>query len=254
MSLSHLMVKHGYTLDDLEMMARAAVVADRLLVGDIHYRRGIAYSAIVEALYASEEPPDRAHLIRVGWQAIALDVRWSLRHTGVPDGTWQTEDLQRRPRFVQYWADHQVVPAFDGKIVEGIAVGQVLDALAPTYRDAIVALAAHDTYQAAADAMGISYKAFVARIGEARKRILVRWFEGETPRRTFHTDRRVGSYGKPLATHCPRGHEWTAENTRIRRRTLRGKPHTSRACRACEAERGAARWEAAKQARRQVSA
>src|SRR5690606_16459965 len=65
-------IKHGYTLADLDDMARAAVAVDRLLVGDAHYRHSIAYSAIAEALYASEEPPDRAHLIRVGWQAIAL--------------------------------------------------------------------------------------------------------------------------------------------------------------------------------------
>lgn len=61
------------------------------------------------------------------------------------------------------------------------------------------------------------------------------------PRRT---DRRVGAHDKELATHCSNGHEWTPENTHIRRRTLRGKPHTSRVCKACERDRSAARAKA----------
>lgn len=35
-------IKHGYTLADLDDMARAAVAVDRLLVGDVHYRHSIA--------------------------------------------------------------------------------------------------------------------------------------------------------------------------------------------------------------------
>jgi len=240
--------KHGFTLEDLEKMTRAAVVADRLLVGDVRYRHSIAYSAIAEALFASDEPPERGHLIRVGWQAIALDVRWSLRHAGYPDDG-QPGDDKLRPRFVQYWEDHKVAPSHEPKIVEGLAAHQVVETLTPVYRDALVALAVHGTYQDAAEALGISYVAFKARITTARKQILARWFEGETPRRTFHTDRRVGVAGKELATHCSNGHEWTPENTRIRRRTLRGKPHKSRACRACERDRDAARWKATREAR-----
>lgn len=241
-------VKHGYTLADLDKMARAAVVADRLLVGDIRYRHGIAYSAIAECLFAAEDPPDRAHLIRVGWQAIALDVRWSLRHAGFPDDG-QPGDDTLRPRFMQFWQDYRVVPSPETKVVEGLAARHLVDALSPVYRDAVVALAVHDTYQAAADALGISYVAFKARIGVARRQVLASWFEGETPRRTGRVDRRVGAYGKELATHCSKGHEWTPENTHIRQRMVRGKVNRSRVCRACEAERSTARWQATKRER-----
>ncbi|OLT13040.1 hypothetical protein BJF79_03835 [Actinomadura sp. CNU-125] len=187
-------VRHGYTLTDLEKMTRAAVVADRLLVGDIEYRHGIAYSAIVECLYASEEPPDRGHLIRVGWQAIALDVRWSLRHAGYPDDGLPGDDTLR-PRFLQFWEDHKIVPSPEAKVVETLAARQVVDTLSPIYRDALVALAVHDTYQAAAEALGISYVAFKARITVARKQVLANWFQGETPRRTNRADRRVARTG-----------------------------------------------------------
>lgn len=241
-------IKHGYTLADLDDMARAAVAVDRLLVGDVHYRHSIAYSAIAEALYASEEPPDRAHLIRVGWQAIALDVRWSLRHAGYPDDG-QPGEVTLRPRFVQFWQDYKVTPSHETKVVEGLAAGHLVDALPPVYRDAVVALAIHDTYQAAADALGITYVAFRGRIATARRRILAAWFEGETPRRTGRIDRRVGAYGKAPATRCAKGHEWTPENTRVVHRLRRGKPQRRRVCRACESERGAARWQATKHER-----
>lgn len=248
MNTTDIEVKHGFTLTDLEKMTRAAVVADRLLVGDGRYRHGIAYSAIAEALFASEEPPERGHLIRVGWQAIALDVRWSLRHAGYPDDG-QPGDDKLRPRFVQYWQDQRVTPSHEPKIVEELAAHQVTDTLSPVYRDALIALAVHGTYQAAADALGISYVALKARIATARRRVLADWFEGETPRRTHHVDRRVGAYNKAPATHCSNGHEWTPENTHTRRRMVRGKQRSSRACRACESERGAARWKATREAR-----
>lgn len=34
-------------------------------------------------------------------------------------------------------------------------------------------------------------------------------------------------------THCPRGHEYTPENTHIRQRVQRGRPNRSRVCRTC---------------------
>lgn len=248
MSTAEVEVKHGFTFTDLEKIARAAVVADRLLVGDVRYRHGIAYSAIAEALFASEEPPERGHLIRVGWQAIALDVRWSLRHAGFPDDG-QPGDDKLRPRFMQFWEDHRVTPSHEPKIVEDLAAHQVIETLTPLYRDALIALAVHDTYQAAAEALGITYVALKARIATARRQVLAAWFEGETPHRTRHIDRRVGAYGKAPATHCSRNHEWTPENTQLRRRIVGGKVRTSRVCRACESERGAARWQATQQAR-----
>jgi hypothetical protein len=233
-------LRHGYTLGDLEMMVRAAVVADRLLVGDIEYRRDIARSAICVALYEAERPPDRADLIRVGWQAIAHDVRWGYRHRGYPDSAWQDYEPVHRPRFAQYWVDYRVVPSHEARIVEGVAAWQVVDALTPTYREAILALAAHDNYRTAAQGLGLKDKAFRFRISTARKQILARWFEGETPRRTRQVDRRVGAYDREPATHCGNGHEYTPENTRIRHRILRGRRHTSRVCRACESSKGAA--------------
>jgi hypothetical protein len=230
-------VLHGYTLDDLEKMTRAAVIADRSMAMDYATRHDVAWSAIAEHLVICEDPPIRQELIRIGWQAIYREARTAYRERGRPDTAWQTDDYESRPRFALYWRDHLVTPSHEGRIVESIAVHQVLARLTPTYADAIVALAAHNDYAVAAAALRISYKALVARIGTARARVLALWHQGETPHRPRRTDRRVGSYSTELATHCSNGHEWTPENTRIRTRTLRGKRHTSRACKACEHER-----------------
>lgn len=234
-------VKHGYTLRDLDQMTRAAVIADRSMAADIDTRKDTAWSAIAEHLCAAEDPPARQELIRVGWQAIYREVRTAYRQRGRPDNAWEDYEPVVTPRFALYWADSGIAPSHEHRIVEGLAARQILEILTPIYRDAIVALALFDDYRLAAEALGIKQKAFEQRISVARRRLLARWFEGETPRQVRSTDRRIGAYDKPLATHCSNGHEWTPENTHIRHRLLRGKRHASRTCRACEQERGARR-------------
>lgn len=246
MTAADIEIAHGYTLGDLEKMTRAAVIADRSLAADVHTRRDIAWSAIAEYLSTSQERPDRQELIRVGWQAIYRDARDAYRLRGRPDEAWSTPEMFK-PRFTLYWRDFMVVPSHEHAVVERLALKPILDLLAPPYRDAVIALALHDTYQRAAAALGISDAAFRERIRVARRRALAAWFEHETPRRTYRTDRRVGT-SAGLSTRCSAGHEWTPENTYIRRRMLRGKPHTSRVCKACERQRSAARTAARKAA------
>lgn len=248
MSTADMEVKHGYTLRDLDQMTRAAVIADRSMAADIDTRKGIAWSAIAEHLVTSEEPPHRQELIRVGWQAIYREVRTTYRERGYPDTAWADYEYEPRPRFAQYWRDFLATPSHEGRLVEELAVGQVIAVLAPIYRDAVVALAVHGDYRRAAEGLDLKYSAFTDRLSTARRRVLAAWFEGETPRKIRTTDRRVGAYGTALATHCSNGHEWTPENTHIRHRILRGKPHKSRVCKACEHDRSVERTRAKREA------
>lgn len=234
-------VLHGYTLRDLDQMSRAAAIADRTMAGAIQDRCDTAWSAIAEALAAADERPDRQELIRIGWQAIYREVRTAWRERGRPDEAWNSDTYQERPRFALYWNEHRVTRSHENRIVEGIAARQVLAPLSPTYRDAVVALAATDDYQKAADLLGISLVAFKGRIATARRRLLALWHEGETPR-PYRQDRRA--HRVELAAACSNGHEWAPENTHIRHRVLRGTRHTSRVCKACERERNAARSKA----------
>jgi DNA-directed RNA polymerase specialized sigma24 family protein len=233
--VDELHIAHGFRLRDLDQMTRAAAIADRTMALGYQDKKDIAWSAIAEALVTAQETPDRQALIRVGWQAIYRTVRDSYRSRGYND------DGEAMPRFAMFWTN-PYTPSHEHHVVESIATHQVLDTLGEIYRDAIVALAAHGDYQRAAQSLGIQYAAFTVRLSTARRQLLALWHEGETPRRVRTTDRRVGAYGRDLATRCSEGHEWTPENTYIRHRKLRGKPHTSRVCRACEHDRSARRY------------
>lgn len=230
-------IRYGYTLADLESMTRAAVVADRSMAMDIRDRRDIAWSAIAEALWTAETPPHRQDLIRTGWQAIYRAVREEYRQHGYADRE-QASGHASAPRFVEYWYT-PVAASHEERIVERLAIRQVLAPLGQTYRDAVLALAVHGEYRAAAESMDLKRQAFSFRISRARRDTLARWFEGETPRQVRSTDRRVSSYTQ--SDCCPQGHEYTPENTIVARRIVRGTLRTSRRCRACQRDRDAAR-------------
>lgn len=227
-------------MQDLQRITAASVSADRSMALGYADRHDIAWSAIAEHLCAAEVAPSRQELVRVGWQAIYRSVRASYRGRGYADGDYGRDGEPTMSRFMKFWGA-PVTPSPEDWIVESTAVSQVMETLTPTYRDALVALALHEDYMLGAASLGINYKAFVFRIGVARKQVLALWHQGETPRRQRRTDRRVEAHGRALATHCTRGHEWTPENTLTRYRMRQGKRHTSRACRACDRARNVGR-------------
>ncbi|MGW4075949.1 hypothetical protein ACWELB_20970 [Streptomyces asiaticus] len=224
-------VAHGYTLRDLHALAKSACVADRSLSADMATRYDIAWSAIAEHLCAAETPPDWNELTRVGWQAIYADVKAVRRLYGV-DSTGRSGEVASAPRFVAYWLADRA-QAVDVGLLERIAVHQILATLPEHQRQAVVALAVHDDYAAAADALGLKYATLTARLRFARHAFRTLWFAPDTAPPAKGTDRRVGS--RAQSNHCPAGHEYTPENT-IVRPSSRG-----RRCRACERIRDAAR-------------
>lgn len=243
--LAALPVRHGYTVGDLHEITAAALAADRLMAMDYTERRDIAWSAIAEHLCAADERPDRQRLVRVGWQAIYRHVRDGLRQRGYADGErdWASSE-PTMPRFALYWAP-RVEQSHEERIVDRLTSEQVFTKVTGVYRDAVVSLAVHGDYAAAAASLGINYSALTVRLTAARRTFLRYWHEGETPHRPRRTDRRIESYAINLSTQCSKGHEYTPENTRVRYRIVRGKPNQSRVCRACEADRGKKRSGAA---------
>lgn len=239
-------VAHGYTMRDLDRLAAAACVYDRSMASDATTRYDVAWSAIAEALCAAEEPPERHELITVGWRAIYAEVR-EMRHMFGHRDKDGTNEVASSQRFRQYWTLPPERP--EEGAAERMAVPQVLAVLKEHERDAVVALAVHNDYQAAADALGIKYSTFTQRMTTARRTFRTYWYAPETAPPVKGTDRRVGSRSRELPKFCRGGkgpHEMTPENTYRRPSPKPGK-RGERVCRACEAERGKARW-AAKQA------
>lgn len=238
-------VRHGYTLKDIDVMARRAFYMDRSLTSDAHTRYSTAWSAIAEHLCAAERVPDGRDLIQTGWQAIYQEVRemrqmFSLNRDQ-PNGLEPSKTMA-----VKYWYVPRGDPEDDR--VSRMAAPQILAALGAPYRDAVVALALHDDYQAAADALGIKYTALTARLTVARREFRRHWFAPESAPAVTGTDRRIGSRNKALATHCGSGHELTGDNVYRRPNPKPGK-RGERVCRMCERERSSARAARAKAAR-----
>jgi DNA-directed RNA polymerase specialized sigma24 family protein len=239
-------VAHGWTMRSLDQVTRAAVNNDRSMACDADTRYNTAWSAIAEALCAAEEPPTWHDLFTIGWQAIYREVREMREVFGFKDRDGTTETASA-PRYVQYWWQPPQRP--EEGAIERIAVGQILATIPEIYRDAVVALAVHGDYQAAAESLGLKYTAFTVRMSVARKQFRAAWYAPETAPPIKGTDRRIGSRTTALATHCKGGkgpHEMTPENT-YRRPSRKPGHRGERVCRACEAERSKARV-AAKQA------
>lgn len=230
-------IRHGYTLRDIDRIARAACTADRTLASDVTVRYDTAWSAIAEALCAADEPPLREDLVRVGWQAIYKDIKAVRRLYGV-DSSGRSGEVASAPRFVAYWTR---IPRDDGNsIIEKIAVWQILATLWDVELAAVQALATHDDYQAAADSLGITYIALVRNLNAARRRFKRRWYAPDGAPSIRSTDRRVGSRLTALSDQCRAGHEWTPENTRWDRGRAAGSAKVRR-CRACERDRSRTR-------------
>lgn len=228
-------VLHGVSLNDLQRIARTVVVANAQWWsgGDRHDQVETAWLGIVECLCSADQPPTERDLHAAGTRALVEETKAWRRHHGIAD----TGDVG--PRFAAFWYDPPRDP-WEDRVVDRIALGQILAAIPAHQRDAFDALAKAGDYALAAQLLGIKYPALVARLRHARTEFLRSWYWPESAPRRRGTDRRVGAYGKSLATHCGNGHEWTPENTRWDKGRTAASARVRR-CRACESDRSRAR-------------
>lgn len=181
-------LRHGYNLADVHRLTKMSIWRIWGLHLDYQTRYDMAWSGIVDLLYASDEPPTPGDLVFAGQDAIGIHVRDDMRHRG--RGKHKDGDTMRG--FAAYWemsARHAPNP--EHGVVDRLALWQIWPELTDAQRKALLALAALGTYQGAAASLGIAEKTFKQHVGNARRRFLELWHEGEEASRVWGADRRV---------------------------------------------------------------
>lgn len=186
-------LRHGYTLNDLYRLTRATIKRDRVYAMDVTDRMETIWFAMVELLCTSETRPEPYDLIGVGMRATSRAVREEQATHGQ-----RTYDVWAgREAMVSYqrywWTATTPTPSPERRVIERLAVRQILPRLSPRQREALTTLAALGDYRLAAHAMGVTFGTFTVTISAARRRFLELWHEGEMPSKQWRTDRRVRS-------------------------------------------------------------
>lgn len=234
-------ISHGYTLTDLDQLAKTAAAAASAAGLDGLTRYQTAWSAIAEHLVTIDTAPTRRDLVNAGRQAINSEITACLHARGYRSGHAH-QGPASSPRYLQYWNDPGDDNAID-RLIDHTAARQIGDLFTAAQGAAVEALARHDDHATAAASLGVGYGTFSTRLSAARATFRTAWFAPETPPPVTRHDKRRGT--QPPRTHCTAGHEMTGDNVRIQ---VRKGGKRERMCRACEHERSIARWAAQKAA------
>lgn len=183
---------HGYTLTSLNRITRYAVRRGYLHTpGTIADQLETAWHAIVETLCEADEAPTVGQLIEAARAALATEYRKALHHHGYIESK-ASAGREAMPAYQRYW-NQPAGSTLEDRVVERAALTQIWDQLNPSEQQALEALAATGDYQQAAVAVGKKQATFNVLVRNGRMRFLQAWHEGETPSRTWRTDRRTGS-------------------------------------------------------------
>ncbi|MFJ2477085.1 hypothetical protein ACIOWI_29620 [Streptomyces sp. NPDC087659] len=184
-------VAHGYSVRDLDALARAVVMNNRTWwpAGDRDDLHAAAWHGIVEHLCTADERPARRDLLEAGRQALAADVKATMRHHGA-----RRDSSNNGAKYAMYWEwAGRSVPSPEAGIVERLALEQILPALTPGQRAAVEALAMAGDYEEAARLVGTAQAGLKSQLMLGRRRFRELWHEGETPSAHWGCDRRAGA-------------------------------------------------------------
>jgi hypothetical protein len=198
-------LRFGYTLDDLDRLARVACQTAHTMAADVGDRYAEAYGEIAVHLYSAETWPSEPDLIRVGKDAIRDWSRATHRTHGMHiDGG----DSMPIATAVYWWTQSRPTPSPEARIVELAAFKAIWPWLHAEGRDALETIAAFDgDYRKAATALGLTFLQLGRHVDRAVRRFLALWHEGESPSRVWRKPRRrVGletlvPCGTPSAYH-----------------------------------------------------
>lgn len=177
---------HGYSMDDLDRLARIAAVrayGGRIL--DPSDRYETAWAAIAERLASADELPTGAQLISAGTTA-ANRAGQDHRHTWGMARTWGAAE-GGIVGYARYWGlARRCAASPEEGVVDRLALRQIWPCLSTTHRQVLYALAIHDgDHHEAAASLGKTLVTYRSHLRAARAAYRALWHEHETPSRMW---------------------------------------------------------------------
>jgi DNA-directed RNA polymerase specialized sigma24 family protein len=183
-------VAHGYTMAEINRIARLAVTKHRFSQSlNWDDRLASAWHGVVVELCSRRDPPTFTELLHCGIDQIRIDQDRRAQFLGRPDA-----DGQSSPNFIRYWGERPSLlrpmstkrttfdDGFSERLCENLSLKSVLSVLSGTQYEALVTLAAFDNdYRAAADSLGLTLTALRSRVDKGRAAVKQAWFDEETP-------------------------------------------------------------------------
>jgi hypothetical protein len=185
-------LRHGYTLRAVNEMAEGAVMRGAWYRSlSISERLDTAYGAIIEHLYASDEPPDSNDRFRAAWNAMRRRVEDEWHTHGTSRTSSVYDGAETMPSYCRYWSSHaQNTASPEIRVIERVALWQIWRELTPGQQRVLTALAEHDDHRLAATALGYQRGTYSQTLSDARRAFLRLWHQGETPSKPWGNDRR----------------------------------------------------------------
>jgi hypothetical protein len=181
-------LRHGYTVAQVRSICLGLVKRQTWLesvsVASFDQRLEVAWHAIIEHLYTSDQPPARREMMQAASRAVNRDVQLTRQFHGcnTHDGYAGTT-IKGFERY--WWFTANPTPSPENRVTDKVALAQIWPRLHPLHQTALTALATHNDHGLAAASLGISRRLFTTRLSDARQAFLTLWHEGESPSRLW---------------------------------------------------------------------
>ncbi|WP_052432806.1 hypothetical protein [Streptacidiphilus carbonis] len=177
---------HGFSMDDLDRLARIATL--RAFGGrnlDLVDRYETAWDAIAVALATADEAPAGGLLVVIGARAVDRAAQ-DHQHTWGKARTWGSAEGDIAA-YQRYWElARRSAASPEDAVVDRTALRQIWPRLSVTHQQVLYALAVHDGDHAeAAATLGKTLGTFRTHLKDARAAYRVLWHEHETPSRMW---------------------------------------------------------------------
>lgn len=180
-------LRHGYTVSQVRALSLAVVTRQTWYQSvDFDQRLEVAWHAIIEHIYTSDQPPEMPTVARAAERAVGQDVQQYYRFHGINSHDRYAGTVAG---FERYWRSAASPhPGSETAVVDRVALAQIWPRLVTEHREVLAALTIYDDYGLAAQSLGISRSWFTERLNAARRAFLRAWHEGEIPSRPWAQD------------------------------------------------------------------